>query len=96
MNQKKMAMMVSGKREEGEKIYESFGPNSSPEKGGTSPRKSFVDASKKGNVGLNLFQILAKYIKVDQFLQGITDIVRRVNDASLGNSKPNEPRSPPR
>ena len=55
MNQKKMAMMVSGKREEGEKIYESFGPTSSPEKGGTSPRKSFVDASKKGNVGLNLF-----------------------------------------
>ena len=33
---------------------------------------------------------------MDQFLQGITDIVRRVNDSSLGKQRPNEQRSPPR
>lgn len=56
MNQKKMAMMVSGKREDSEKIYGSFAeaPNS-PDKGGNDPRRGYVEASKKGNVGLNLF-----------------------------------------
>ena len=96
MNQKKMSMMVSGKREEDEKIYPSFieRPPGSPEKG-VDARASYAEASRKGNVGFNLFQILSKYIKVDHFLQGITDIVRRVNDSSLGNSRP-EQRSPPR
>ena len=66
MNQKKMAMMVSGKRDENEKIYESFADGPSPDKGQSNdPRSGYVEASRKGNVGKNLFQILAKYIKVD-------------------------------
>ena len=93
MNQKKMNMMVTGKREEHDKIYPSFieRPPGSPDKG-NDVRASFAD---KRNVGFNLFQILSKYIKVDHFLQGITDIVRRVNDSSLGKSRP-EQRTPPR
>jgi hypothetical protein len=43
------------------------------------PRQGLIDATRKNNVGFNLFQVLSKYIKIDQFLQGITDIVRRVN-----------------
>jgi len=57
MNQKKMSMMVSGKREDHEKIYESFAvsPDKGEGGGGASPRKDYVEASKKGNVGFNLF-----------------------------------------
>ena len=50
-----------------------------------------IDANRKGNVGFNLFQILNKYIKVDQFLQGITDIVRRVNNSELGQGRAKSP-----
>ena len=43
------------------------------------PRASLIETTRKSNVSQNLFQILSKYIEVDQFLHGITDIVRRVN-----------------
>ena len=59
--------------------------------GATDPRKGLIDANRKSNVGFNLFQILNKYIKVDQFLQGITDIVRRVNSSELGQGRAKSP-----
>ena len=68
MNQKKMTMMASGKREEDQKIQENFvsKPPEAPDKSfGSDPRTGYVEAGRKGNVGFNLFQVLAKYIKVD-------------------------------
>jgi len=44
------------------------------------PRSSLIETTRKNNVSHNLFQILSKYIEVDQFLQGITGIVHKVNN----------------
>ena len=63
MNPQKMNTLAKGKRaEQDASYYESF---AAPNEANVNPRKSLIDTTRKNDVGHNLFQILAKYIKVD-------------------------------
>ena len=96
-----MHTLAMGQRSEGDNYYDvqlppkqgqqAQLPSAKKLAGATDPRKGLIDATRKSNVGFNLFQILNKYIKVDQFLQGITDIVRRVNSSELGQGRAKSP-----
>ena len=83
MNQQKMNTLAQGKRAANEEIY---GPIPAPEDpmrvrfdqmhGASATSQSL---SSGNGPSMNLFQVLNKYIRVDTFLRGITDILRRVN-----------------
>lgn len=49
---------------------------------GESYRNSFIEQTRKNNIGSNLFQILSKYNMASSYLRSITEIVRKVNTNS--------------
>jgi len=61
-------------------LRDSFVTDKTPTSRATlSAKESFLDQSRKGNQGFNLYQILSKYTKAGNFLQGMSDLVRSVN-----------------
>jgi len=66
MNPQKMNTMAEGKRNESDHYYPSI--NSQKANINSDPRQGLIDVTRKNNVGFNLFQVLSKYIKIDQFL----------------------------
>ena len=87
MNAQKMNTLAENKRENEAGYYPSLSFHKN-QMAAASDKLNSGDgdprATHKQNVGFNLFQVLNKYIKVDQFLQGITDILRRVNNSEMG------------
>ena len=88
MNAQKIQTLAKGERSESDSYYNDVKiPPHIFAQDGVNPRSSLIETTRKGNMSQNLFQILSKYIEVDQFVQGIAGVVRRVNNQWLGGNK---------